>query len=157
MMWSDKTIPTYAPALEEVPTNRVKSLHDSSGQTVDWGLELLGVDKAWAHTRGKGVKVAVLDTGVHLNHPDLQNNILASRDFTGGGTAQDVRGHGTHCAGIGARLCSHLLQSSCREPALKLSSAHERCSWPSLHVIMSTLSGGPRQHAHAHPCLSFLA
>ncbi|MBW2341024.1 MAG: S8 family serine peptidase [Deltaproteobacteria bacterium] len=53
---------------------------------------------------GKGVKVAVLDTGVDLDHPDLKTAIIGTRDFTGDGV-EDKNGHGTHCAGvIGARL-----------------------------------------------------
>lgn len=53
---------------------------------------------------GEGVKVAVLDTGVDSDHPDLKNGIIAMKDFTGDGI-EDVNGHGTHCAGvIGSRL-----------------------------------------------------
>lgn len=103
------SVPSYAPALMEVPT----ILSDAPGEevrrdteTIDWGLEVIGVDDMWRHSRGKGIKVAVLDTGVDLQHPDLRGNIVAAKDFTGGRTAQDKQGHGTHCAGIGAFLPS---------------------------------------------------
>lgn len=59
-----------------------------------------------AHTcpfSGKGVTVAVLDTGIREDHPAFRDRIIAKRDFTGeGATADDVTdriGHGTHCAG----------------------------------------------------------
>jgi hypothetical protein len=48
---------------------------------------------------GRGVRVAVLDTGIARNHIDLQNRILDSTDFTGEGPG-DQNGHGTHVAGI---------------------------------------------------------
>jgi hypothetical protein len=45
------------------------------------------------------VRVAVIDSGVDLTHPDLQRRIAMARSFVGG-TAQDTRGHGTIVAGI---------------------------------------------------------
>src|SRR5207247_2377571 len=44
------------------------------------------------------VNVAVIDTGIDLNHPDL--NAVAGKDCTGNGTTNDGNGHGTHVAGI---------------------------------------------------------
>lgn len=75
---------------------------DRPAETVDWGLRLLGVPDLWPTTRGRGVKVGVLDTGVAPLHPDLQP-IAKMKDMTLPGqpdwTGDDV-GHGTHCAGI---------------------------------------------------------
>ena len=67
----------------------------------DWGHQTLKLVDAQKVTRGKGARVAVLDTGADLNHPDLKGRIVASKDFTGSRFgAVDVHGHGTHCAGI---------------------------------------------------------
>lgn len=55
---------------------------------------------AWDVTRGKEVKVAVLDTGIDTTHPDLSSKIIAQKDFSGGSTVKDGFGHGTHVAGI---------------------------------------------------------
>ncbi len=49
---------------------------------------------------GEGVRVAVLDTGCDLEHPDLRERIRASMDISGKGSAQDGNGHGTHVASI---------------------------------------------------------
>lgn len=68
-----------------------------------WGLGERGirVAPAWAATLGKGMKVAILDTGVDAGHPELKGRVIASRDFTDSRSgATDVVGHGTHCAGI---------------------------------------------------------
>ncbi len=54
---------------------------------------------------GKGVRVALLDTGLDAEHPDLADRLLAYRDFVsadgpGAGVPRDPNGHGTHVAGI---------------------------------------------------------
>ena len=76
---------------------------------IDWGLSLLHVPDHWKDTRGKAVKVAVLDTGIDATHPDLADAIDALHDFTGSraGTA-DVQGHGTHTAGVVAARKNHI-------------------------------------------------
>jgi subtilisin family serine protease len=64
-----------------------------------WGEQLLRLPEVWRRTRGEGVRVAILDTGVDPDHPDLGGAIQETRDFTGEGI-EDLNGHGTHCAGI---------------------------------------------------------
>lgn len=49
---------------------------------------------------GKDITVAIIDTGCCINHPDLKNNIIGSRNFTTESTVEDGSGHGTHVAGI---------------------------------------------------------
>lgn len=70
------------------------------GGTVDADMD---VDDAWAIATGTGIKVAIIDEGVQLNHPDLQANLLAGYDATGGttnGGFENNDRHGTACAGI---------------------------------------------------------
>lgn len=70
-------------------------------QTIDWGVAYLKVPDVWGRTKGRGVTVAVIDTGVDSGHPDLVGAVIESRDFTGSGFGEaDRQGHGTHCAGI---------------------------------------------------------
>ncbi|GEM_PF-4496493 len=55
----------------------------ANGQITDWGIPYIQADKVWAEGfRGKGVKVAILDTGVKRDHPDLIANIKGGINFT---------------------------------------------------------------------------
>lgn len=61
----------------------------------------INIEAAWDVTKGKGVKVAVIDTGLDLDHEDLTNKIVAQKSFISGVTSvNDDHGHGTHVAGI---------------------------------------------------------
>ncbi|TDB77758.1 hypothetical protein E1264_37320, partial [Actinomadura sp. KC216] len=63
-----------------------------------WPQERLNFTDAWQHTRGKGVKVAVVDSGVDTGHPQLRGHVKAY-DVTKAGL-EDCVGHGTLVAGI---------------------------------------------------------
>lgn len=72
-----------------------------------WGVEVIYDDSVIASTSGgRGVNVAVLDTGVLKTHVDLKNRVSQCKDFTNlktpikDGTCDDKNGHGTHVSGI---------------------------------------------------------
>jgi subtilisin len=70
-------------------------------QTTDWGIQIMGIPNLWRITKGKGIKIAILDTGVDYRHPDLEGAIVDAKDMTGSPSGVfDVVGHGTHTAGI---------------------------------------------------------
>ncbi len=91
---------TYQLPLEEMEPQEICHL-DQAGDVADWGHKNIGVPDAWKHTKGEGVIVAILDTGCDFDHGDLAKQILAYKDFTGSRSgANDLNGHGTHCAGV---------------------------------------------------------
>lgn len=71
-----------------------------------WNMKKIGAEPAWDITRGAAdVVVAVIDTGVDLDHPDLAGNLVPGYNFINPGTSpQDDHGHGTHVAGIVAAV-----------------------------------------------------
>ncbi|MFB7307337.1 S8 family serine peptidase [Streptomyces sp. NPDC056192] len=67
--------------------------------SLDKSVPQIGAPEAWAEGYdGKGVKVAVLDTGADLNNADIKSEIVGSQSFVNGQTVQDGHGHGTHVA-----------------------------------------------------------
>ncbi|MCT9930767.1 S8 family peptidase [Planotetraspora sp. A-T 1434] len=73
--------------------------------SLEHSVPQVGAPEAWkAGFDGKGVKVAVLDTGIDQNHPDLAGKIAQTRNFTEDPSVQDGFGHGTHVASIIAGL-----------------------------------------------------
>jgi subtilisin family serine protease len=62
-----------------------------------WGLQATGVSTS--SRTGRGVRVAVLDTGFDVRHPDFIGRSVTTESFILGETVQDAHGHGTHCIG----------------------------------------------------------
>lgn len=74
-------------------------------QVIPWGIHRIGADLVWPKSGGERVKVAVLDTGADLEHPDLKGNIKGGVNILAPGeAARDDHGHGTHVCGIIAAM-----------------------------------------------------
>ncbi|WP_327248740.1 S8 family serine peptidase [Streptomyces sp. NBC_01320] len=66
---------------------------------LDKSVPQIGAPQAWAAGYdGTGVKVAVLDTGIDANHPDISGALVEARNFSDSADAVDRHGHGTHVA-----------------------------------------------------------
>jgi subtilisin family serine protease len=71
---------------------------DLDERELTWGLQAVGVG---AETPlGTGIRVALIDSGLDFSHPDFRHHApIPGRSFVNGVPADDLRGHGTHCAG----------------------------------------------------------
>ncbi|MFF0012315.1 type VII secretion-associated serine protease mycosin [Streptomyces sp. NPDC005374] len=77
--------------------------HADGIRAKQWALDAMHTQQAWQTTKGAGVTVAVLDTGVEADNPDLVGNVLAGKDMIGFGATEGDRSwarHGTAMAGI---------------------------------------------------------
>jgi len=83
----------------ELPEYSILSYYHNI-ETIDYNVRLLGADNYWGKTKGEGIGIAILDTGIDADHPDLQPNLKLALDFTHEKNPEDTVGHGTHCAGI---------------------------------------------------------
>jgi len=84
--------------IEPVPSTP-SVITDASHAEVVWGVQSVGASTS--PFTGKGVTVAVLDTGIDKNHPAFEGVEFIGRNFTAGAPDDfnDTNGHGTHCAG----------------------------------------------------------
>ncbi len=79
------------------------------GLSQQWAWDTIGAYSYWDTNQGSSsVVVAVVDTGVQLNHPDLSSKIVAGYDFVSGDSIpDDGNGHGTHVAGTIAAITNN--------------------------------------------------
>jgi len=86
--------------LEEPDDSNPLSPAGGRGLPLPWGIREIKAPAVWKHSTGTKVRVAVIDTGIDYNHPDLRAASAGGINLVSPGRAPwDDNGHGTHIAG----------------------------------------------------------
>ena len=86
-------------------TPRLAKTPSQPAEILPWGVDRIDAEKVWGITTGDPIKVAILDTGIDLKHPDLKDNIKGGYNaIYPWKSPNDDNGHGTHVAGIVAAI-----------------------------------------------------
>lgn len=75
-----------------------------------WALETLQAESAWKISKGEGVTVAVIDTGVNAQHVDLKQNVLKGKDFIDGdddASPESTETQPSHGTGMASVIAGH--------------------------------------------------
>lgn len=110
-VWAKQFEHRYKGVLYSEPDIQVKIGEPHVGQVaqtsegIPWGVERINAPRAWPITMGRGVKVAVIDTGIAYDHPALERNYRGGVNILSPlFSPYDYNGHGTHVSGtIAAR------------------------------------------------------
>jgi len=98
---SPTSSPSPSPSPSSSPSPSPTPGADGSTQTIPWGITRIDADDAWSLSSGLGIKVAVIDTGIDTDHPDLKDNLAGCvNKISSWKTCEDDNGHGTHVSGI---------------------------------------------------------
>lgn len=102
------TDPSDVPTVEPTQAPEPAEISESRARADEYWLDDYGVRDAWRASRGEGVRIAVIDTGVDGTHPDLEGAVAGGTDVSGIGSAdgQEPLGadpdHGTMVASVAA-------------------------------------------------------
>lgn len=91
----------------ELPPGQEKKIPvGQPDQILDWYIDRIKTDLAWEENTGKNIKIGILDTGIDMDHSDLEVkqgvDCIQGPNCQQGGTGEDDHGHGTRMAGIAA-------------------------------------------------------
>ena len=92
----------FGKGLNPATDEKMGEVIDALASLATYGLRNTKVVVSPPYTQlfsGKGIKVAVLDTGLDLTHPDFGGRSIFSKSFVPGEAVQDRNSHGTHCIG----------------------------------------------------------
>jgi Subtilase family len=126
-MRSDKLVESVQPLNSFATLASAASGYSDPYFNLQSNLQTLQVPQAQRVSRGAGVRVAIIDTGIDVRHPDLQGRVQAQRNYVGAAQSEPER-HGTAVAGVIAALANNKQGIVGIAPAAQLLAL--RACWP---------------------------
>ncbi|WP_247617608.1 S8 family serine peptidase [Streptomyces sp. MK37H] len=148
--------PTYRSDEDEVDRHSRAELASSPGpawneQNATWGQQAIRANLS--HLTGRGMKVAVLDTGVATGHPDLAGCLELTASFVPGASVEDGHGHGhghgTHCIGTVEPLPDVPLHCVADSFSALIAGEPKDADFP--HPVLTVLRSSSRDEAIGRP------
>ncbi|MFH1769838.1 MAG: S8 family serine peptidase [Parcubacteria group bacterium] len=101
--------PRYIPYLDDAPSDPFFRSKGSLGGDYDdqWNFKLINMEQAWEISKGEGVTVAVIDSGVDHEHPDLEGNVQEGYYYSYGWKDTDIKPRGIHKGWVGDCTQTH--------------------------------------------------
>lgn len=116
-----------------------------------WSLRNIGTPAAWDITQGGTAPIAILDSGVDLDHPDIAGKLVLGRNFVDPNDGLDDHcGHGTPVAGIAGAISNNLIGVAgiaMENPIMSLRITHVGCNglaFPMIEAIIYAADNGAR-------------
>ena len=134
------TVPERAIAGLQANPNVLRVESDMIGRAIDieldnaWGVKQIGAGAVHEEgNQGAGVKLAIIDSGINYDHPDLDDSYVDGVNFVDPeGDPMDVYGHGTHVAGT---ACAEDNDNGVIDPQLGAVGVAPACALYSLRVL----------------------
>ncbi|MEX1030422.1 MAG: S8 family peptidase [Paenibacillaceae bacterium] len=100
LIWIEEDQLLQLGARFQLPSAGRPFTHADISQRIPWGLTAIQVPKLWPKSKGKGVRIGIVDTGVDFTHPDISSSLHRGINLLNRHQLPvDDNGHGTHIAG----------------------------------------------------------
>lgn len=113
---------------------------DLKREVMSYGVKMTGAQYEWKETKGEGIKVGIIDTGIDITHEDIEVKSCVNFTNEDRENVKDEAGHGTHVAGIvGAKMNGKGVVGVAPECQLYIAKAFDGLGKGEKHSVVKSL------------------